>query len=66
MYQIDCAAQSEAVRGSGNGIQSSSDASECHGCLGLVTNGLEEENRFNPGSSVTIDHELFTLWPWKS
>ena len=54
VYQIDSTSQPEVAREPSNGIPGSGDASECHSCLGLVTNGSKEGNRFTPGSSVAI------------
>nr|XP_012144811.1 PREDICTED: E3 ubiquitin-protein ligase MIB2 isoform X1 [Megachile rotundata] len=54
LYQIDTTSQSEAMRGSRKGIPGSGDASECHNCLGLLTNSVKDGNRYNPSSSVPI------------
>ncbi|XP_076233419.1 E3 ubiquitin-protein ligase mind bomb 2 isoform X1 [Calliopsis andreniformis] len=54
VYQVESTSQSEVVCGSRNGIPASGDTTECHGCLGLVTNGSKEENKYNPSSNVTI------------
>lgn len=48
--------QSEVVHGTRKCISGSGDASECHNCLGTVTNAMKERegNRFDPGSSLAI------------
>lgn len=43
------------MRGTRKCIPGSGDASECHSCLGIVTNAMRDGNRFNPGSSVVIN-----------
>lgn len=42
------------LRGTRKYVQGSGDATECHGCLGIVTNVMKEGDRFNPSSSVAI------------
>lgn len=56
IYQIDTVLQSEVVHGTRKCISGSGDASECHNCLGTVTNAMKERegNRFDPGSSLAI------------
>ncbi|KOC64396.1 E3 ubiquitin-protein ligase MIB2 [Habropoda laboriosa] len=54
IYQIDTTLQSEMVRGNRKGIPGSGDATECHSCLGIVTNATKDGSTFNAGSSVTI------------
>ncbi|OAD58844.1 E3 ubiquitin-protein ligase MIB2 [Eufriesea mexicana] len=54
IYQIDTTLQSEVLRGTRKCVQGSGDASECHGCLGMVTNAVKDGNRFNPSNSIAI------------
>ncbi|XP_015433480.1 PREDICTED: E3 ubiquitin-protein ligase MIB2 [Dufourea novaeangliae] len=54
VYQIDPTSQSEMTRAPRKGMSGSGDATECHGCLGIVIRATKDENRFNPGSSVPI------------
>lgn len=55
IYHIDTALQSEVMHGTRKCIPGSGDASECHGCLGIVTSTIKDGNIFNPGSSVVIN-----------